>query len=128
MEIEKKVVLLNATKTIIDKGWTKGAYFRDASQQYTRDPNEICSACLVGACGLATGHLRSFMRHQDSAALVTELAITLRKTGVTVIPNKYDDEAIVTVWNDTPGRTKDEVLGLIDKTIKRLNADREDVA
>src|SRR6185295_11040321 len=102
--------ILQEARALIAKGWTQGTY-------YTPDKSKFC---LVGALSEASGPL-------DTHTLATDVRIqAYRKAAEAVAkglmvdstPGEHDEFYIGLVpFNDQPGRTKDEVLALIDKAI-----------
>lgn len=87
----------------VEQGWCQGAFYIDAVSHPL--------VCLLGSLGV-----RTFSAHAPRAAL--ELCITL-------YPNKHHytiDEPLrlLAPWNDRECHTKEDVLGLIDRTVDRL--------
>lgn len=82
---------LRNARALIEKGWTQGLLARNKDGEGAfSDATEAVSFCAVGACvrsGVSCGHLKKLL-------------------GVDT-----------TSWNDTPGRTKEEVLDLFDRAI-----------
>lgn len=99
------VKLLVKTKNILEKkGWTQNACSRDkdGNARLSLYPKAY-SYCLGGAitkagCGILYNTI------QD------QLALTLKNNRFSIVG-----------WNDAKGRTKKQVIALLDKTITRLS-------
>ena len=89
-------VLLGAAARLRHCGWTQGAYARDAAGTPTgsRMPDAVCW-CLDGA-------LRATADFDVDAADIARDALA-SALGMSV-----------TAWNDSPGRTKDEVIAALE--------------
>lgn len=92
-------------------------------QGYYRMPNYLLSSpftryCVIGA--MADGNGVGTYVAEDSRA-VEHLSRQIVEGGAWVPPaGVCDPPRIVTEWNDVKGRTKEQVLDLIDRTIARL--------
>lgn len=122
--------LVAAREWLIKNDWTQGAYFRSAiSNPYrglgaVKTYNKACSACSVGAIGVVCQVSDGFTWHPCSLEAIKALALEIAP----LLSKGLSGDGIVIDWNDTPGRTKEEVIDLFDRTITRLNAQRSDVA
>ena len=90
------------TKTILQtKDWCQGNYARDANKKpvIASDPSAV-SYCLVGAIWAATPIIDWHLRAEISECL-----------------QLLNGNSIPTKWNDQKGRTKQEVIDLLDKAI-----------
>lgn len=90
---------LLAARNLIDKGWTRGASARNAKGEavYYGDPTAV-TFCLIGSIH-AVGAL-------DTAYYAVWDALI-----------KRGGSKVMSQFNDEPGRTKDDVLALIDEAI-----------
>lgn len=101
------VEILKAMRVKLANGWTQGVAARNANgvEVLSVDP-KACSYCLMGA-------LWSLGKVRRKSAVEIELIQTLRDAGI---------KAMLPTYNDAPGRTKEEILALVDKTIERLES------
>jgi len=103
--------LIEARK-LISQGWTQGCY-------HDVDDGLNCY-CLAGAVGtvdaasakLVKGRV-NFVFYSRSKSIVALSACLGGRGG------GQDAVDLVTEWNDTPGRTQEEVLALIDRAIAK---------
>lgn len=117
---------LQATRKIVEAGWTQRFYatsrFVSAEEQRMLTQAEVLKVkgdshhCLVGSVSIATGSL--FYTNRKSAPVLSALKAQL--------PHPLcDDECAARPllnWNDKIGRTKEEVLDLIDKAIAQCDS------
>lgn len=89
-----KLDLMNTKEILINEGWTQGSYCCTAGR------------CLVGA--LATATCESWGNAEDG------------KAGELLLSCTDGSKKLLVDWNDVKGRTKDDVLSLIDKAISTL--------
>ena len=94
---------LREARALLAKGWTQDAFARDINGEciYSGAEENIVSYCIMGA-----------LQHIEAKDPAYE---TLRKC----LP--FGNRGLLW-WNDTIGRTQDEVLGLFDKAIAKLEA------
>ena len=101
---EKVIQLLDGTKKLlIEKGWTQGVRARDrAGEPAPAGDPRACSFCLLGAFARtceessvdsSNGRLRALLALWTAKATAKGIA----------------------AYNDEPGRTKEDVIALIDK-------------
>lgn len=82
---------LRYARTLIEKGWTQGAYAVDENGRAVSENSTYAkSFCAVGACLAA-------------------------KTSSYYLDRLISQDVVA--WNDTPGRTKEEVLDIFDRAI-----------
>lgn len=108
-----KEVLTAAHWILVHLGWTKGVYFRDKKgasmlcvftdkvdhqRRSPEHPDQLASCCMVGAIELVETTPR--LRHETIAFLSPRMS-----------PN-------IGPWNDTPERTKKEVLTTLGLAIQ----------
>lgn len=108
--MENKVITIldGMTKLLTEKGWTQGALARDKDGEKTEWHLETaCSFCLRGA--LVVASRQHGTQAQMSARSRLEMALDV--PGDTVS------------FNDAPGRTREEVLDLIERAKKLEMAD-----
>lgn len=98
---------LTRVRRLIESGWTRGAWARTESGSpcWEDNTNAVCW-CLSGA-------VQKVFSGDES----TQTRIDLTRALVRNLPAGFWD---IPAWNDEPGRTKEEVLALIDKTIEGL--------
>ncbi len=92
---------LRRMRVLLEKGWTQGAFSRDESGDATYGTGQKpTSWCVLGAL------------YEGSEP---PLCVRTRKVLDDAIgPSGYDS---IYEWNDAPGRTKTEVIGLMDRVI-----------
>ncbi len=100
----KTVDGLKKVREILANGWTQEASARDAEGEplFSTDPR-ACSFCILGAVWRAVGY-----ENQMESRLVYALR------------NAIGEDAKLVSYNDTPGRTQDEMLALVDKAIENI--------
>lgn len=94
-------VLRRARAVLVERGWYQGAYSPEDSDQST------CPVCAYGAINVATSG-----KPDDSVDAVGFAAEEALRAVVRDIARQG-----VVPWNDTPGRTLDEVLAAFDRAI-----------
>ena len=95
---------LQRTREIIDEqGWIQGAY-----------QHRSAGYCVLGALGKASWQQMALMIPAKDLIWDTIEEQYPRD------PTKMRGYVGVAGWNDSPGRTKDEVLAVLDKTILKL--------
>ncbi len=110
-------LLDEAKRFLTEKGWTQGAFARNSSGARTSYADKgACSFCLRGAMMAATTKTESDVRSEAEFRLYQALIQVLPKGTV----DPYAQGGVDTVsYNDTPGRTREDILNLID-IAKRL--------
>lgn len=97
--------LLQAARGLIVQGWTQGAYARDYNERITPYGGpSACKFCMSGAVAHLLG---------GGAVHSAEFINALRALRCAI-------DWPVAAWNDTPGRTQDEVLAAFDRAIELL--------
>lgn len=95
---------LTAVRKLIEQGWTQGHYARNAEGDVADlMDNDACTFCLRGAIYRVTGY--------DEGKYLPIIQLLNSRV--------YSFPGIIN-WNDAPGRTKAEVLDLIDETLETL--------
>jgi hypothetical protein len=102
-------VLEGAKKILMEKGWTQGHYAFTADHEPVHPTDERATCfCIAGAVSRAWNDLKyKGQRGTDAYKQLQAVSGRLHKEG----PIDY---------NDKEGRTKEEVLALIDHTLKGL--------
>ena len=109
MEDAQKVlldkVLLDAAEFLEEKDWCQGAFARNSSYESVSIYNlDACKFCLAGAVMVST------------RAVVVSPGVhrgSILNAAYEKIENLIASN--VTVWNDKPGRTKEEVINALRK-------------
>lgn len=110
------VKFLRAAQDNIKQGWTQGAPARnDHGESVASVDAAACSFCLYGALW------RIGLRPPD--AVVSALYGALLK----INPEKGEEIGLIG-FNDTPGRTQEEVIGLFDEAIRMFTGDEPEPA
>jgi hypothetical protein len=105
--MNKHVTTLQSARELIAKGWTQKVYARLADDTAIHFFNkDACRFCMVGAI------YRANDKFVDKGTTDNYYGIRYLWTAVNL-----DSEAQLTLWNDTPERTVDEVLAAYDKAI-----------
>lgn len=104
----EQVALLHAARARVQTGWTQRAYARDEWRRGVDplDPEAI-AWCLFGAVVAAA--------EGDGARMAPVLRILRRL--VKAPDAEAADVTVIVTWNDQPGRTREEVLALLDDAI-----------
>lgn len=103
-----KEVLIAAKWILENVGWCQGAYYKDKNGLKTsvfaiKSGDSLDCCCLVGACNLV-----------DTDFYLSHCAV--QSLGI-VVGNQH-----VPTWNDSKGRTKEEVIAAINTAIEKENA------
>jgi len=113
-EISQTNILINA-RNRLEKGWCQGHF-----ELVSEDGNSV-EYCIYGAVNSAS----SIMDTSDLSDIAAKYqgasnlqAIDIANKAVKTIQFILKEEEI-DKWNDTPGRTKEEVLEMMDKAIVR---------
>ena len=114
-------------RVLVEKGWCQGIYFQDKEgntlwwSQGLENPEKIGACCLTGAIDLVsclTGAIDLVSCLTGAIDLVSHPKFgSIVKVIRSVMP---EHSPPLHVWNDAPGRTKEEVLALLDKAIASL--------
>jgi hypothetical protein len=101
-----KQVLIAAKWIIEHYGWTQGTFYRGKDGVPVDDPINcpLTGVCLVGAVRAVD---KDFTKNGHAITTSTTNMISKELNGN--IPR----------WNDAPGRTKGDVIALLDKLIQR---------
>lgn len=100
--LNKNVEILQRIRAKVSKYWIKGSYARDVrGNSVASGADSACKWCLVGAVASECS--------EESIATRHALTHAINK----IIGTGWSIEA----WNDAKGRTKEEVLDVIDKVI-----------
>lgn len=133
---ERVLAILETARTVLERGWLQDGWYRTTPRPLrhrlfgpTPGPDGIEAACLVAAVAVA-GHSGGAFTHvdRDSGPAVDRVWEALQETrhgefatpegAVAPIVRRARMRELVR-WNDAPGRTHDEVVGLIDRAISR---------
>lgn len=103
--------LLADTRALIRKGWTQNAYARDKDDNITYIADQhACSWCLTGALHRAS---------LDSSTLGKNFMLVHQRLEVRQLLEAHANGSLSS-FNDSPKRTKEDVLALIDKVMDEL--------
>ncbi len=135
-EEERTLAILETARAVLERGWLQDGWYRTRPRPLrqrlfgpTPGPEDIEAACLVAAVAVA-GHTGGAFTHvdRDSGPAVDRAWEALQETrrehvetspgAVAPIVRRARMRELVR-WNDTPGRTREEVLGVIDRAISR---------
>jgi hypothetical protein len=108
MKIPDTIQVLEAARLLIEKSWSQGVAWRDSNGNPC-DEADAVSYCLIGAIHKAANSLSLDVASEISARVWANSAV-----------HPYIGGLSIPVWNDMPGRTKEEVLSVIDQGIQRL--------
>jgi hypothetical protein len=104
-------------------GWTQGAF----ETTITVNGQKTRAFCLVGALRSAARALRAdgytLQRAHRSVweSLDPEAKARLHRPAT---PGMHNTHCLLSAWNEEPGRTKDEVIALVERTLERNRAGR----
>ena len=117
MNSAKRKMLLEEMKRLLEIGWTRSALARDKyGNKVSTKSEDACSFCLSGAVLRAV-----FNTSPADYVAENELMSMLEREVEALNPgkcNSWNGDNFV-VWNDEYGRTKEEVIALVDTLIKR---------
>lgn len=137
-ELDRMVVLLADAQDVVRRGWVHGRWFAPtvataANASHGAPPAGSNGACLVGALVVAGGGVGA-VRTQLVQRTLDLLWMVLRRPGdqqVDWCPAPVVRELHVrdlTRWNDAPGRSRDQVVGLLVSAEHRAVAERDRLA
>jgi hypothetical protein len=96
--------------------WTQAAYARDLAQRPVADAHQAAVRwCVAGAVRRCAGEVEPPLPFVD--VRVRERAIDALRATLQLTPKQSIAE-----WNDTPGRTQDDVVAALMQTVTRLLA------
>lgn len=107
---EQKIQVLRGTRGVLERsGWCQGRFTGPDGTH-----------CLIGAISTAAGSDLEISAIDD---VHEELRREIRSTGYGA---DHQFEIAISKWNDEPGRTVEEVYGLLDRTVERITGDLGD--
>lgn len=101
------IQILRRARALVNYGWLRGTYYRSAD----------CKFCLAGAIGAANHGVTAQQFKDDSWYKPTIPSFKVPSGAMKALG--FRDESTLINWNDKEGRTKDEVLGRLDKAIQK---------
>lgn len=116
--------VLTKARALVDKGWLQGGWFTVTGKTGRNQIDRVCSA---GAIRLAANPVM-----MERCGMVTcscgcgSMALSANVSALSVQAEQVLGEVIglhwqsIPEWNDTNGRTKEQVLAVFDEAIKRL--------
>lgn len=107
--MNKKIVrkVLVVAKNLIKNGWTQGCYAKDANDH----PIDSRSKYATNFCAAGAIH-----RAADDLNLSCEYSIEAKEMILSIIKNINIGD-----WNDRPSTTKDKVLNVFKKAIRKAD-------
>ena len=140
-QLEGAQALLDRARTLIAQGWVQDAFYIVRGRNGESRPvspfglllltrTDVLGACLVGAVAHASGSVDRRERRGQAALAVDTLWHTLAEDpSYERLPTAPYDAVHPAAraarvrelarWNDEPVRTRDEVLGLVDRAVSR---------
>jgi hypothetical protein len=140
-QLEGARAVLERARTLIAQGWVQDAFYVVRGRNGESRPvspfglllltrTDVVGACLVGAVAHASGSVDRRERRGQAALAVDTLWHTLAEDPsyerVPAAPYDAVHPAAraarvreLARWNDEPVRTRDEVLGLVDRAVSR---------
>lgn len=115
--------VLEAAGERLRLGWTQGAFETTRTVNGQKTP----AFCLVGALRSAARALRAdgytLQRAYGSVweSLDPEAKVRLDRPATTGMHNTH---CLLSAWNEEPGRAKDEVIALVERTLERRQVSR----
>lgn len=139
LEHEQTRVVLETARAVVERGWLQDGWYRTAPRSVWQQlfgplptPDELEGACVVAAVAVSAHAGGSFTRiDRDSGPSIDRLWDALQEHrgrpadgpgAVAPIVRRARMRELVR-WNDAPGRTREEVLGVIDRAISRTILD-----
>lgn len=118
-DLRKIEKVINLTKEILNKGWTKGAWARDKrGNAVDSDSPNACSWCLLGAIILA----------EETVRLGAYPAARLNLALTDIVKRDDTVQWGITGYNDREDVTLPDVLSSLDQALARVKAEFEDLA
>ncbi|HEX6215269.1 MAG TPA: hypothetical protein VFZ38_10645 [Vicinamibacterales bacterium] len=108
--MDVKQVLIEARRLIAEKGWTQGTWARDENNVRC-DTIDKAAVCF---CGL--GAIRAAANHPAADPIRDKIFIWQAEEFL----NEASKVSDYVKFNDTPGRTREEVLAVFDRAIGEL--------
>jgi hypothetical protein len=140
-QLEGAQAVLERARTLIAQGWVQDAFYIVRGRNGESRPvspfglllltrTDVVGACLVGAVAHASGSVDRRERRGQAALAVDTLWHTLAEDpSYERLPTAPYDAVHPAAraarvrelarWNDEPVRTRDEVLGLVDRAVSR---------
>lgn len=113
-------VLTTAVAVLETNGWLQGNLY-DAAEAETGTPRSACRVCVVGALNVASagGPVLGLTESEHDLPKTVLLADMARAA-----LGEYVGTDGVTVWNDAPGRTVEQVIDAMRATAANLREGR----
>ena len=140
-QLEGARAVLERARTLIAQGWVQDAFYVVRGRNGESRPvspfglllltrTDVVGACLVGAVAHASGSIDRRERRGQAALAVDTLWHTLAEDpSYERVPTAPYDAVHPAAraarvrelarWNDEPARTRDQVLGLVDRAVSR---------
>ena len=141
LQLEGARAVLERARALIAQGWVQDAFYVVRGRNGDRRPvspfglllltrTDVVGACLVGAVAHASGSVDRRDRRGQAALAVDSLWHTLAEDpSYERVPTAPFDAVHPAAraarvrelarWNDEPARTRDDVLGLVDRAVSR---------
>jgi hypothetical protein len=135
--LEGAGALLERARVLVRDGWVQDSFYLIRGRHGEARPvspfglllltrTDVVGACLVGAVAHASSAVDRVDRRGQAALAVDTLWQVLAEDGEVAGPDDMTHPAAragrvreLARWNDEPGRSRDEVLGLIDRAVSR---------
>jgi hypothetical protein len=136
-ELEGATALLERARALVAEGWVQDAFYVVRGRHGETRPvspfglllltrSDVVGACLVGAVAHASGAVDRQDRRAQAAVAVDTVWQTLVDDTAATIPAGWGHPVArssrvreLATWNDDPSRTREDVLGLLDRAISR---------
>lgn len=118
MSDERVLRILTGAKTIlVERGWCQGAYAKGGTPETKYSPTDPRAErfCVLGATIRAEWDAYPDGVKMDRSTVRHRTSIRLRQAVGEVSP----DHLAPATYNDTPGRTREEMVAIIDKAIEK---------
>jgi len=122
MRTRDKVKILRRARKLIDRGWTQYTYARTRSEKRI-SPYSVHAKkfCVLGALLAASNEKPKNTKKKEQ--WLENFCACIRPKYFS--KNQEDMFDFLLTWNDVPGRTKQQVLAVLDRIIRRIERDAE---
>lgn len=118
MSDERVLRILTDAKTIlVERGWCQGTYAMGGTPETKYSPTDPRAErfCVIGATVRAEWEAYPEGVKMDRSTVRHRVSVRLRQAVEEVSP----DHPAPATYNDTPGRTREEMVAVLDKAIEK---------